>query len=91
MTLFIFLYRETENKDLVISDKLIPKPYEQDHTHPDWHDKPCRMYHDHTSLFAGLDEGLHVAKTCLVANNLPDRVLSFKEKASEEIHHRIQQ
>ncbi|KAI9551587.1 hypothetical protein GHT06_021920 [Daphnia sinensis] len=84
------LPQETEGRDLVISEILIPKPREQNHTHPDWHDQPCRIYNDHSSLFTGIDEGLHVAKTCLVANNLPDRVLSFKAEVPKETHERMQ-
>lgn len=84
-------FRFPENKDGIVDPSLIPKPIAQDNSHPDWHEEQCRVYHDHSSLFAGIDEGLHVAKTCLVANSLPDKIQSLRSTVADEVHHSVQQ
>ena len=74
-----------------MDSSIIPKPIIRDQTHPDWHEEQCRIYHDHSTLLTGIDEAVHVSKTCLVANNLPDRVESFRTKMELEFHEKIQQ
>lgn len=74
-----------------MDESLIPKPPRFDKTHPDWHDSPARVYDDNTFLLTGIDEGLNLTKTCLVANQLPSRVESLIKKLSEDVHRRVQQ
>jgi len=81
----------TANKREYLSDKrLQPKLTKYDSTHPDWHDKPCRVVHNHSKLVCGLDQGLNLVKTGLVANELPDRINKFKSELSNETHTKVQ-
>jgi len=83
-------YRKSQPDEKLIDEALLPKPLRKDHTHPDWHDEPCQVYHDHSSLFTGIQEAQHIAKTCLVSS-LPDRLTSFKSELSEKVHQQMQQ
>lgn len=89
LIIFFFFSKSQPDKKL-IDDSLIPKMLAKDNTHPNWHDEPCRVYHDHLSLFTGIEEAQHITKTCLISNSLPDRVTSFKSKIPEEVHKQMQ-
>jgi len=74
-----------------LSDKpLKPKVVANDSTHPDWHDEPCRVFHNHSNLVCGLDQGLNLVKTGLVANELPDRINQLQSTLSTETHTKVQ-
>ncbi|EFX83442.1 hypothetical protein DAPPUDRAFT_301877 [Daphnia pulex] len=81
---------KSQPDEKLIDDFLLPKSLKKDHTHPDWHDEPGHVYHDHCWLLTGLHEAQHISKT-FVSNNLPDRITSFKSKLPEEVHKQVQQ
>lgn len=86
------IFRNIQEKEVAAIDpSVIPKLYSWDQSHPDWHDEPCLTFSDHSSLLTGFDEALHITKTCLVTNSLPDRICSLRTNASEEVHSRTQQ
>jgi len=71
-------------------ERLQPKLSPKDSTHPDWHDKPCRIIHNHSKLVCGLNQGLNLVKTGLVANGLPERINKFKSASSTETQTKVQ-
>lgn len=82
---------EKSSKVEYLTDKrLQPRLTCYDSTHPDWHDEPCRVFHNHSKLVCGLDQGLNLVKTGLVANELPDRINKFKSELSTETHRKAQ-
>lgn len=90
--LCIFCSRKAQPSDGTLDESLIPKPLQLNQTHPDWHDQPCRKYDDHSSVLTGINEGLHITKTCLVSNSLPHKIDSYRSKTGyQEVHQKIKQ
>lgn len=93
LTCFIFniFLRKPKIPDGILDESLIPKPLHFNKTHPDWHDEPARVYDDETFLLTGIDEGLNLTKTCLIPNELPEKVQSLTKELNDDIHRKIQQ
>jgi len=94
--IFIFLFfcecRFPKISDGDVDPSLVKKIdlKKRDSTHPNWHDEPIRIFHQHSSFFYGLDESLNLTKTNLVDTSLPNKILSFKKEMGDEFHDKVQ-
>lgn len=84
-------FQENIESEQAIDPSLIPEPVKLDSSHPDWHKKHCLVWNDHAYLLTGIEEALHISKTCVAGNTLPERITLLRTDASEELHSRIQE